>query len=585
MKILIVSYEWSNAGGGLALSCRKLKEMLELNHEVYVCDSGTYEIETTINGSKANVAKLIKFEYKLKEDLKKYTNAEIIIGFGGGYNGYYASIIAKKLRKVFILSLRGSDINLAKWDCTNSWYVMEASKSASRIICLSSEMKANILDICPDLYNRVIVIPNAIRKADVNVLFKNLPSKFIMGTAATFLNEKKGITNLIYMLKALKLLIDIPFEFHLIGKIDEDLLSDYEKIANECGLNEEVKFLGYKTRSEFWTTLSNWDLYVQGSVCEGCSNSVIEALQHGVPFISTSTGYFAELLCTKYPRFFFSSFKPNIMAEEISNLIHSKDLFDSYSKALNEIESNCDYDAILDKWSMVLKDAKSPFSNINSYIMSVCLHDISDNVYDNVSAPVRTLESFVELAAKAGYNICAFKDYLNYSSYDRKKSIVLTFDDGYENVVSKAFPILDRYGFNATVFVCTDLAGKSNKWNRKDSQIRRHASFDELKILFDNGWEIGSHGVDHQNLCKLTENEIISQLSNSKKVLEELFGKVISFAYPYGEFSDFIKKLVKEYYDFAFSVSKGGNHLPLDNYQIRRYSLDEVHGCLTNKSF
>lgn len=582
MKILIVSYEWSNTGGGLALSCNKIKKMIELNHEVYTCDSGSFEIKTTINGVKADVAKLIMLEYKLKEEIIKYNDVDIIIGFGGGYNGYYASLIAKKLKKRFILCLRGSDVNLAKWDCTNSWYIKEAAKVAIKIICLSLEMKLNLLDICPNLYNRLIVIPNSINDKKNSICFKNLPSKLIMGTASTFLNEKKGVTNLIYMLKKLKDIIGIPFEFYFIGNVDKDLLLDYEKIVNDFKLDKEVKFLGYKSRTDFWNILKQWDLYVQGSVCEGCSNSLIEALQHGVPFISTKTGYFSELLYNKYPMLFFSSFNPDNMANDLLKIIYNNTLINQYHYALKIMESDCNYNTILNRWTKVLDDVSLSNVTVDSYVMSICLHDISDDVYDHISTPARMLEAFVDLAAKTGYTICSFKNYLTFSEYERKKCIVLTFDDGYESVVSTAFPILNKFGFNATVFVCTNLVGKINNWNTKDSQIRRHANFKELKILYDNGWEIGSHGMDHQNLCKLSDNEIRLQLSKSKRKLEKLFGDVITFAYPYGEFSDFIKKLIKKYYLFSFSVSKGGNYLPLDKYQIRRYSLDEIHKYLLN---
>lgn len=59
-------------------------------------------------------------------------------------------------------------------------------------------------------------------------------------------------------------------------------------------------------------------------------------------------------------------------------------------------------------------------------------------------------------------------------------------------------------------------------------------SFEELTELQEHGWEIGSHGVTHRSLLRLNDEEIIYELSESKRILEEKFGPIISYAYPYG---------------------------------------------------
>ncbi len=91
-------------------------------------------------------------------------------------------------------------------------------------------------------------------------------------------------------------------------------------------------------------------------------------------------------------------------------------------------------------------------------------------------------------------------------------------------------PIMNEYGFTATVFVCTEYIGKSNDWNFKDKTKRTHLSFNELMTLQHNGWEIGSHGVTHQSLLKLNDKEIDIELIESKKILENVFGPIMSYA-------------------------------------------------------
>jgi len=66
-------------------------------------------------GCETNVEDGLRKGYKLKADCHLYKDVDIIIAFGANYNGYYASILAERLDKPFILSLRVSDVNLAKW--------------------------------------------------------------------------------------------------------------------------------------------------------------------------------------------------------------------------------------------------------------------------------------------------------------------------------------------------------------------------------------------------------------------------------------------------------------------------------------
>lgn len=68
-----------------------------------------------------------------------------------------------------------------------------------------------------------------------------------------------------------------------------------------------------------------------------------------------------------------------------------------------------------------------------------------------------------------------------------------------------------------------------------------HLNVEELKELICAGWEIGSHGVTHESLLRLDDADIEWQLKESKKILEELFGPVISYAYPYGDISPYIE--------------------------------------------
>lgn len=158
--------------------------------------------------------------------------------------------------------------------------------------------------------------------------------------------------------------------------------------------------------------------------------------------------------------------------------------------------------------------------------------------------------------------------------------IVCTFDDGYKNLSTIVKPILQKHNFCATVFICTDLIGKDNKWNNKDATLREHLSVQEIDILASAGWEIASHGVTHRNLLKLNDDEIEHELSSSKVFLDKLVGYSLTYAYPYGANNKFIQHCVEKYYKYAFAVSQGGTSLAIDRLQLRRYSISEIYKML-----
>ena len=189
----------------------------------------------------------------------------------------------------------------------------------------------------------------------------------------------------------------------------------------------------------------------------------------------------------------------------------------------------------------------------------------------------------MEYIHENGYGLCSMKDYIAKSKEERKCYIVCTFDDGYKSIISTVKPLLARYKFTATVFVCTSLIGKDNRWNNKDASLRWHLDEKDIFELHGSGWEIASHGVTHSNLLKLNDSEVDYELSESKRFLSEMVGEVSTYAYPYGAYNDYIKTCVGEHYKYAFAVSSGGTSLAIDTLQLRRYSISDIYKMLLSK--
>lgn len=581
MKILIVTTEIGFDSGGMALSCVKLKDILSKEHDVSILDSLSYPNTTANGGFSKNIEVAIKLEYKLKNDIRFSKDIDVVIGFGGRFNGYYASLLAERLCKKFILVLRGSDINIVKWNVDDSWYLVESCRRAYKIICLSNEMVENVLSICPFSNGKIKKIPNYHYGEIKSVTFPNLPSKIKIGCSAAHLNEKKGIANILNMVKEFKRISDIPITLELVGDIDQDLKSSYYSQISSLDISNNVVFIERKGRKELFDIMSTWDFYIQGSVCEGHPNAITECLQNGTGFISSKTGYVAELLADRYGELFFDSWDPYEMACKLKSLIEQPNLKQWYKETQETIFMSCNEEKVSRMWLDLFSYETKLTKNIDvEHVLCVALHDVQGELHDSITTPVSVFTDFVNYVYNNGYALCSMKQYVESTNEERQHLIVCTFDDGYSSLASIVKPILENVNFSATVFICTELINKDNTWNNKDATMRKHLSLDEICILNSAKWEIASHGATHRNLLKLSDKEIDYELSTSKRYIENLVGYSLTYAYPYGANNKFIQHCVGKYYKYAFAVSQGGTSLVVDRLQLRRYSISEIYQML-----
>jgi peptidoglycan/xylan/chitin deacetylase (PgdA/CDA1 family) len=123
--------------------------------------------------------------------------------------------------------------------------------------------------------------------------------------------------------------------------------------------------------------------------------------------------------------------------------------------------------------------------------------------------------------------------------------VVITFDDGYQDNLTNALPILKKYGFKATIYLVNDRHDRDWSGYRKAKnegaglKDEPKLSDDEVKGLLESGLiEIGAHTVTHANLNALNREEAHNEICTSKQEIETKFATVCnSFAYPFGLYS------------------------------------------------
>lgn len=142
------------------------------------------------------------------------------------------------------------------------------------------------------------------------------------------------------------------------------------------------------------------------------------------------------------------------------------------------------------------------------------------------------------LLKRLGYRGVSLSEGLPYIQEKKKdKVVVITFDDGYQNVYEYARPILNTLGFTATNFIVTSQIGGVNKWMLAKGSLKAPLmSAKEIKQWVADGHEIGSHTVNHVYMTQLSKQEQLSELQASKNALEQLLNQPItSFCYPFGD--------------------------------------------------
>jgi len=215
----------------------------------------------------------------------------------------------------------------------------------------------------------------------------------------------------------------------------------------------------------------------------------------------------------------------------------------------------------------------------NDFKMTIFMyHRFTDFPKNPYEVSVNQFEDEMRYLYENGYKTITLGQYIDavYSkdlSSMPDKSVIITVDDGYNSFYTRAYPILKKYGFTATLFIYTNYIGSGGS----------SLSWGELRELVNNGMEIGSHSISHPNMASPKRMKygasyytfLEQELGKSREILEKNLGiNIRLFAWPYGSFNETaLKKAIAMGYEGIITVIPGSMNLNSDIFHIRRYGV------------
>jgi peptidoglycan/xylan/chitin deacetylase (PgdA/CDA1 family)/nucleoid-associated protein YgaU len=210
-------------------------------------------------------------------------------------------------------------------------------------------------------------------------------------------------------------------------------------------------------------------------------------------------------------------------------------------------------------------------------------HNLAAQDKGRLTLAARSFDAQIRQLHAEGFQALRLADFLAFTTGRRqlpRKSVLLTFDDGYKSFVQYARPILKDYGYGATLFVYSDFLGGGSA-----------LSWQDLRTLTEQGFDVQAHSKSHGNLRR-AEGE--SEAAYAKRIEAELafphtlFTKHLGrpgtvLAYPFGEMDDELLPYVAKFgYSAAFTVRRQSNPAFVSPLRISRA---QIYSEMTPKDF
>jgi len=227
-------------------------------------------------------------------------------------------------------------------------------------------------------------------------------------------------------------------------------------------------------------------------------------------------------------------------------------------------------------------NSKAEEQNIKSYsddkgILSLMYHRFNESEYPSTNIQMDVFKQQIKIIRDSKYNFYDPKDLeKNFHITKVEKKILITIDDAFSSFYKIAWPYLKEEKIPFILFVSTAAIGKSG-----------YMTWDQIKELErENIVYIGNHSHTHDYLVDLKNDTFVKDINTASSIFIKNLGyNPIFFSYPFGEYSNLIKKQITKNFKFSFGQHSGVIDINKDRYELPRFPINEKYGDLKRFQF
>lgn len=219
---------------------------------------------------------------------------------------------------------------------------------------------------------------------------------------------------------------------------------------------------------------------------------------------------------------------------------------------------------------------KQPGNGPRKDIVCFVYHRVGDSRYPTTNVSIKDFEAHLAYLAKNKFQVLNFSDAIDYLQSDAppQKTAVITVDDGYTSFFHNGLPLLKKYDMPATLFINTKTVGGGD-----------YMDWEQLKTARASGVEIGNHTHSHDYFLNQSADSryetFRQEIIQSQDMLSRHLGKKpVVFSYPYGEFDDRMKQIVKDAgFKAAAAQLSGVLYNGTDLFMCPRFPMAEAYSA------
>ncbi|MFC2149546.1 polysaccharide deacetylase family protein [Candidatus Auribacterota bacterium] len=205
----------------------------------------------------------------------------------------------------------------------------------------------------------------------------------------------------------------------------------------------------------------------------------------------------------------------------------------------------------------------------NSLVPILMYHSVeNENTFKTPTVSPENFDLQMEFLKQKGFSVISLDKYVEASKVSGEKlpyrTVVITFDDGYENNFKYAYPILKRTAFPATIFIPPQYIGRKG-----------YLTQDYLQVMLENKITIGAHSRSHRYIPSLNARDLKEEIDTAKNDLENMLGVPVNlFCYPIGGYTNKARRFLKDAgYIAACTTNRSPSVFNKDLYALNRIKM------------